>query len=377
MGSIVRRWWWAAALLLAACGSAARLEALEITPGVTEVTEHLQAQVRATARWDDGSRRDVTAEAAWASQDEAIATVSAGLVQAGPPGATYLTAAWEGLQASARVQVLPAVLLALEVSVEGLEVDETTLAAGVTVHVTVLGTYSDGSVRDVTSQVAWSDDHGDEPVLVDLEGHLHAEAPAALTLRTTLDGVTHDLEVVVTAAAPVALALAGLEAPLPAGDRAHLRVFALLTDGTTADVTGAAALEVADPTVASLDLDATLLVLRAGTTAVEASYQGLLATATLQATEAVLRSITIAPPDDELEAGELAYFTATGASSDGSVQDLTRALRWSTTDPVVAIAYMWLQPGAILARLPGTVTIVALHEASGLEGRLEVIIERD
>ncbi|MCM2333581.1 MAG: hypothetical protein NDI82_06505 [Anaeromyxobacteraceae bacterium] len=76
------------------------------------------------------------------------------------------------------------------------------------------------------------------------------------------------------------------------------------------------------------------------------------------------------------EQGELAYFRADGRHSDGAVLDLTAALAWSTSDPTIALTYAWLAPGAVFARLPGEVTVVATDPASGVEGRYLLVIGR-
>lgn len=362
------------AVLLAACGGGeARLQALQIIPPVTSVTEHLTAGVRAEAVYDDGSLRDVTAEAAWSSADAAVATVQAGLVRAGPPGGTYLSAAWGGLTAAARVEVLPAVLLSLRLVVE-----QAALPAGVTTHLTALGTFSDGSERDVTALVTWGDDHDDDdPVLLDVEGHCHGEVPAEVTVRATLGGVTAELQLEVLEAAPTSLTLAGLEAPVPVGGHAHLTLLAPMTDGSVRDVTAQAEIVVADGAVAALGEDGEVVALAAGATEVRASWRGQAATATLRTVQAALVAIAIQPPEELPEQGELAWFRASGRYTDGAVRDLTAAVTWSTTDPAVALAYPWLGAGAVFARLPGSVTVVATDPASGVEGRFLLVIERD
>lgn len=358
---------------LAACGGPADLQRLEIDPEVAQVTEHLDAQLRAVAVWYDGARRDVTAEAAWASGDGAVATVAGGAVQAGAPGATAVTATWGGLTTAARVEVLPAALLSLRLVAE-----EVALPAGTTTRLTVLGTYSDGTERDVTGLVAWSDDHGDDdPVSVDAEGRCHAEVEGAVTLHATLGGLEVEVALEVVPPVPVALAVAGLGAPLPEGAAVALAVTATMSDGSRRDATGLAAVEVSDRAVAVPGPGGTLVAVGPGAAEVRVSWLGAEATVTVEVVAAALREVAVRLVSGEPEAGHLLAFAATGTWSDGVTADVTGAVRWSTTDAEVAVAYEWLQPGAVLARRAGTADVVARDPATGVEGRYRLVVVRD
>ncbi len=373
-GSMVAVVAWLAAALAACGGQEVRLQRLEISPGAAQVTEHLTTALRVDAIWDDGGRKDVTAEATWSSQDEAVAAVTAGQVRAGAVGSTYVTATWSGLTTSSRVDVLAAQLLSLRVLA-----GQTTLPAGLSTQLQVLGTYSDGTERDVTGLVLWDDGDGDEDDggLVDRVGTCHCDDEREVTLRATLDGVTAEIPMTFTAALPVSLTLAGLDEVLPAGLHAHPVVLALLTDGRTADVSAAATLEVADGAVAAVGADGALQALAAGATEVRASYQGLQATATLRVSAAVLVSIEVTLAAGEPEPGHLLYFAATGRRSDGTAFDATRAVDWTTGDTRVAISYAIIQKGAVLARAAGTTEVIATAPASGVVGRYLLVVEAD
>jgi hypothetical protein len=372
------------AVLLASCGgdSTPTLALLEIEPAVTEVTEHLRAGVTVWAVMDDGSRQDVTAEAELRAVDEAVATVREGEVLAATPGDTYLLASWGGLQASARVRVLPAVLLRMR-----LTTSDATIAAGLIAHVAAEGDFSDGTVRDLTAAVVWSTRPADEaceaeeedelegPVDVDDDGDLHGHYACAVVLVATVGDVSAEVPLTVTPAAPAALTLALGEATLPVGGHAHLLVTARLSDGTSRDVTAEATVEVLDDDVAAWE-DGELQAERIGTTEVRATWQGLAATASVQVTEAVLRSILIVPPEAEIVAGQQYYFTAVGTFSDGSVRDETAALRWTTSDDAIAVSNFFIRQGLILARAPGTALIRAADPATGVVGEYVLVIPR-
>jgi hypothetical protein len=338
---------------------------------------------------DDGTRQDVTAEATWSTVDPGVATISGGRVQAVAPGGTYLVAAWGGLQSSARVQVIPAVLLALRVYAE-----RSVLAAGVVTHLVAYGDYSDGRPRLVTGDVEWSSLPADaacrdeeaaeeeDALDIDDQGHLHGHYECALTLVATLAGRTTSLSLRVTPAEPTALRLTLHGDSQPLGAHAHVKVEALLTDGGTRDVTAEAVVEV-DGAVAEWDDAGVLQGVGVGTTAVVATWRDATtssvygATATFRVTAAELRSIRVIPPDAEVAPGRREVEEAAGTYSDGTVLDLTATVTWTTSTDVIAISYPFIRQGAILARAAGTATVSATHLATGLVGEYLLVIPRD
>lgn len=356
-----------AVVVLAACGQEAKLQQLQISPVVTEVTEHLQADVVATAVYSDGSRKDVTAEVTWSTVDAAVASAAAGRVRAGQPGSTYLTASFAGLETSARVDVLAATLLSLQ-----LTTDTASLPAGVSAAAVVLGTFSDGSTRDVTASVEWS---APAELLEVSGGTVRAIAPGHGELRATVAGTVAVLALDVTEAEATALSVVGLPAALPLGLSAPFQVLARFTDGTLRDVTAQAAVEVADAAVAALD-GAALRGLAPGATRLTARFAGLSAEAPLQVAPAALVSIAVTCPKGHVKRGDLLLLSAAGTFSDGSVQDLTAQVSWLSGDTKLAVVSSYIMPGAVLAFDAGTVTLTAIDPASQVSGSFELVISK-
>lgn len=369
-----------AMVVLAACGQQATLKELQVSPPVTEVTQNLTAPVSAVAVYSDGTQRDVTAEVQWSSQDAQVATAAGGLIQAGEQaGATILTAAWSGLQSTARVDVVAAALVSLTVATEA-----ATLPAGTTTRATASGLFSDGRTRDVTAAVQWQ--VAGAALSVDLAGTVRGEATGQGDVVAALAGQSASASVTVTDAVAVSVALQGVAATMPLGLTAPITVLATFTDGSVRDVTAEAGLEVLDPTVATVDASGTLRVLAAGAkelrgltpgaTELRASYAGLSAAAPVQITAAVLVSIAITPPHGAIKSGFLYDFSAAGTYSNGDVLDLTMTLTWSSGDQELARVYRELGPNVLLARLPGTVAISATDPASGVTASVDWTISR-
>ncbi|MBL0274787.1 MAG: Ig-like domain-containing protein [Anaeromyxobacter sp.] len=358
-----------ATLALAACGQQpeATLQQLQIAPVVTEVTENLQAEVVATAIYSDGSRRDVTAEVAWSSQDEQVATTpGAGRVQAGAPGSTYLIAQLDGLQTTARVDVAAATLLSLQVSTA-----QAAVPAGLSAQAQALGTFSDGSVRDVTASVVWA--ASSRAVSIQAGGELRALAPGLVELRAYVGDVTGSAQVEVTAAAVVSLSLEGV-ARLAAGLATPVRLIATFTDGSVADVSAQATFEIANADVARMEDLQTLHTLRAGYTELRASFGGQTTSVAVGVSAAVLSSLEISASTPAIRRGDLVLYTATGTFSDGAQADLTAQVTWTTADPLVAVVSNSIRAGAVLALAAGSTSITALHPGTQVTATAAVVV---
>lgn len=79
---------------------------LWIEPGSASVAAGGTVQLQARALWNDGRESIVTSSATWASDDDSVAAVAAGLVEGIAPGATGLTATMHGVVAHATVTVI-------------------------------------------------------------------------------------------------------------------------------------------------------------------------------------------------------------------------------------------------------------------------------
>lgn len=357
----------AATMTLAACGQEAQLQQLQISPVVTEVTENLQANVVATAVFSDGSQVDVTAQVTWGTVDPSIASASAGVVQAGVPGTTYVTASYAGLETTARVDVVAATLVSLEVSA-----DMATVPAGLTARAQAFGTFSDGTVRDVTDAAQWSVT-GDAQV--EGAGQLRTLSPGLVEVRAAIGAAESAVTLQVTDAAPAELLIAGLGDPLPLGVATALQVTARFTDGTERDVTAEAALEVINAAIALLDGTA-LRGQLTGYTELRASYAGLSVSALVQVTQAAVQSITLTPNNAAVRRGDLVCFTATATMTDGTTRDVTELVTWTSADPTLAVVSSRIMAGAVLALKAGTVTITALDPVSQVSTSFLLVISK-
>lgn len=165
--SVVRSLAIAFAVILSACGDSPTtppptgggpsnpstiVRGVEIS-GPREVAPSSTQQFRATARFEDGSSRDVTDEAQWLSSSAGVFTVTRGLVTAGPTvGHTNLHVSFGGWPAQSEVIVVPSgtfrvMGVVTEIAATGYKVADALVEAATPSGVLSTRTLSNGEYR--------------------------------------------------------------------------------------------------------------------------------------------------------------------------------------------------------------------------------------
>ena len=142
--------------------SSTTLSAVSVTPLTASVAVQLNRQFAATAIYADGSTANITDSVVWASADTQIATLNtngnanSGLATGQDSGsvqisATYTSTAGDSTSGAATLTVTSASLSSISVTPENPSV-----VAGLTRQFNAVGTYSDGSTADLTTQANWT-----------------------------------------------------------------------------------------------------------------------------------------------------------------------------------------------------------------------------
>ena len=163
---------------------------------------------------------------------------------------------------------------------------------------------------------------------------------------------------------PTSLAVTPMTASHPIGDSQQFIATATFSDNSARNVTGQATWTSSAASVARITLAGFVNPIAQGDTTISASYSigatTLTASATLHVTVPDLQSITITPSIAQLELGASQQFSATGRLTDGSNQDLTQAVSWSSSDQnVLRVNTGAGRIGVVNTRGPGTAAIRA------------------
>ncbi len=350
--------------------TAAQLEALEVLPQDTLLAKGTSAPLRAQATFTDQSQLDVTEQADWTSSDNSIASVSTlgtgrGLVSGIKPGTVTVTAAFGGKSAKASVVVSPATLTALAIAPL-----DPTLAKGTTQQMKATGTYSDGSIQDVTRQVVWS---MATPSIASVsnasgeQGLVTGLSPGETTLTATLLSRTAKTTVTVTPATLTRLTIRPSPTTLEYKGTQQLVATATYSDGSSVDVTATTAWTSDDPSVASV-VSGLVTGNRAGKTSVTGTFGGKSVKVEVTVNAPKLTRLEIRPASLSLPAGRKGQLACWGIYADGSQVEVTLKAAWSASPGNVRVD----SRGEVTALSPGVSTVTALFETFTATAKVDV-----
>jgi hypothetical protein len=340
---------------------------LEVSPPRLRLTIGEQQPLEAIVHYSDGSTENVTREAAWSAEDPAIATVSSaarpGLVTGASAGDTVVTARYrEAFTASADVQVVPPVLLSIELIPASAQV-----AAGVLQPFTAIGNYDDESSLDITNRAYWSS--SDETVASiepgDAQGLVRGVAPGSATISAALDGVTGTAALTVTSATVASIDVGPADARIRVDQEQAFIAIAHLSDGSAREVTDEVTWVSSSPIVASVsnasDTAGVALGLTPGITQIRAWYGGTLTdTAALEVTAPPVTALLVTPENVSTRTGSNVHYTATAVLADSSQLEVTQLVTWESTSPDVASISNGQDKGTATALAAGSTTIRAV-----------------
>jgi hypothetical protein len=143
---------------------------------------------------------------------------------------------------------------------------------------------------------------------------------------------------------------------VPLGNSQQFSATAVYSDGSKVDVTSTAVWGSAQPTIATVSASGLAVSKAVGTTVVTAGSGSVAASSMLTVSTASLVSIAVTPANPTLTPKHATQLKATGTFSDGSQQDLSASVTWSSApDSVVKVGSL----GLATAQTIGTATITA------------------
>ena len=311
----------------------AGLVSIQVNPPNPAIAAGTHQQFTAQGTFSDGSTKDLTASANWTSSTSSAATIaSGGLASAVATGQTMIAATVSSVSGSTLLTVTPAVLSALTVTPSN-----PSIVAGTTQTFTAMGLFSDGSTQNLTNSVIWS---SSMPSVATINtGGVVAGLAAGQSLITATSGaISNSALLTVSAALLTGITVTPANPLLSLGSTQQFTATGTYSDGSTQDLTDTASWISSNSNVASLGATGLASALAVGSTSVSASFQSLTGSTTLTIATAgpALQSISVTPVTPAIAIGQNQQFTAIGTYSDGSTQDLSAAVTWSSTQPAVA-----------------------------------------
>ncbi|MEN0059951.1 MAG: Ig-like domain-containing protein, partial [Bdellovibrio sp.] len=353
--------------------TSASLTNLTVSPVNPTVAKGLSVQFSALATYSDNSTQDVTSSVNWSSSNLTAATIgnsgnSKGLAQtlSATSGNAVIVATLGNVSAQTTLTITSAQLQSMQISPLNASV-----ASGLTQQYTAIGTYSDGSIRDITANVNWSTAQSQVANISNAPstpGLLTAGNVGSTTVQASLGSVSAQTSCVVTAPVINSLVVTPSAPSIPLGTSQQLTATATLSNGNTADVTNQVSWSSSDSTVATVNAGLVSSV-NTGAATITANAGSASQQVQVAVTQPQLSSIQISPANATVAPGLTQQMTAVGVYTDGSQSNITNNVTWSSSNPSVATVN---SAGLISALGQGSTVITATQGSTSQQIALNV-----
>ena len=319
-------------------------------------------QFAAYGIYNDGSKRNLTNKVAWLSSNTNAATIGPATGRAQAVGAglsTSITATLGSVTGMATLDVSTATIQSIAVGPSG-----ATIAPLTAQTFTAIGTFSDTTTQNISQDVVWS---SNSPVATISNtagsiGVATAVAPggATATISATFAGTTGSASLIVSTATLSSITVAPATATLAVNANLALQATGKFSDGSTQSITTVSTFTSLDTTIATVSENiVTGESINPNPVTINCTLGGQIGTATV--TVEGFTAITITAPNKGTVAENTSIaLTATGTLTDGTTQNITNSVLWTSSNPSLATmsnssgSYGWANGIA-----PGSVTVIA------------------
>ena len=352
--------------------SATNLVSITIQQGNVTIAQSTSKKLNAIGLFNDGSTRDISFQATWTSSTPGVATAQAGGWTHGvTPGSSTITATLGAQSVSATLTVSNATIVSVSVTPT-----ISSIAAGTRISFTATGQFSDSSTQLITNNVTWASSDTTVATISNgsgSQGAATAVATGTATINATFGAVVGSAQLNVTAANLTSITLTPATAILAPASALQYSAIGTFDDGSTQNLNLVATWSTSSPTTATVTSYGQATGQSAGLATITASMGGVSSTAKVVVESTALTAITVLPSNLTVPEEISANLTALGTFADGSTQNLTSAVTWTSSSPSVAIVSN--TPGTIgqvTGVGPGSSTVAALFAGQVGSATLQV-----
>ena len=345
------------------------LTAISVRPAAASIANGTSLQYTAVGTFSDGSTRSLGSLATWSSSVTTVATIvpTNGLATSQGMGMTTITASAGGLSGSTTLNVTLATLQSISVAPANVSI-----APNTKLSLTATGKFSDNTTQDLTNQVTW---FSSVPAVATMNGNrATGQAAGTTTITATssafLGSIVGSAPLTVTSGSLVSIAVKPADNFIPPGGTLQYSAIGTFSDGSTQDISQAVTWSSSVSGVATITSFGLASGQGQGKTIISAQLSGSTVTGTtsLLVTPSALVKITITPSTSKLAFDTLEQLTATGTFGDGSTQNLTTSVNWTSSSS--SVATIGAQSGIITGMNPGQTNVTAVF--NGIVGNATV-----
>jgi len=307
------------------------LVSIAVSPATATIAAGLSQQFTATGTLSDGSMQNLTASATWKSSASPVAMVSTtGLAQGVAVGTSTITAMSGTISGTANLTVTAALLTSISVTPANASVP-----LGILQQFTATGTYSDGTMPDISNQVTWSS--SSTIASISAAGIATARNLGDTTIKAVLGSISGATGLNVNAASLSSITIVDENIIIAQNTSHRFTAIGLFNDGGTRDISGNVTWTSSTPAVATISGHSPIAKgVATGSTTIRAALGLVSASVTLTVTNALIQSISVTPTGRTIAPTTAIGFVATGTFNDSTIQPLNLDVSWSSSNTGVA-----------------------------------------
>lgn len=315
----------------------ATLTAIYVTPANPTIGVGAAKSFFATGSFSDSTTQNLTSQVTWTSSNPAVASMSGSVatgVGAGTTtiGASFVPISGPVVSGSTALTVSNATLTSLSISPAS-----ATISVGQSLHFLVTAHYSDGTSQ-TPSNVVWNSSNAAAASIS--SSWAYGIQAGTTTITATYNSVQASATLTVSGGTLVSISISPASATIAETTAAQFDATGVYNDGSSRDLTYYVTWTSSDYSIATISNiggnNGLATGVAPGNVTIGALIGSVLGTANLTVTNATLTGITISPPSANISLGTSQNFNAMGSFSDGTVQNISRSVTWSSSNPNVA-----------------------------------------
>ncbi len=175
-----------------------KVTSITLAPTSATITAGSTQSFVATAHYNNGTTKDITSSAAWASTNTSVATAAGGVATGVSAGTANIKASQAGVTGSATLTVTAKLAVLNSITVAP---TNASVLIGVTQQFVATGHYSDGSTKNITATSVWGS--SDAAIATVDQGLATGVSVGTVTVTASQTGVAGSAVITVTAPLPV------------------------------------------------------------------------------------------------------------------------------------------------------------------------------
>jgi uncharacterized protein YjdB len=335
------------------------LTSIAITPSYISLAKGSSEPINVTANFTDNTKQDVSSQVDWVNSSGQIAIIedNSSTVLALSEGSTTISARLLDKYADLSITVTNAKLVSI-----ALNPVNASIPLGQSQQYYAQGTFTDGTVQDLTSEVTWISSNEGQAFINNIDslaGLAESNALGSTKITAALGDIQQDTLLTIGNAVLGSIQIQPVNQVVAKGTNVKIKALGYFTDGSLIDLTSkviwsASSSAFVDVLSAS---NGTVLSLNEGSALISAAIDGVVGLGNITVTDATLQSLSISATQTTVPRGITQLLVATGTYSDMSTRNLNHQVNWQSDDILKATISNNTEPGLLRAISPGQLSI--------------------